>query len=58
MTRQGRLSLARATRWVEKYEGKHIIKSYGKWFGVDPLCAIVELRMLGVENGNAAGDVA
>ncbi|MBI4524445.1 MAG: hypothetical protein HY695_11625 [Deltaproteobacteria bacterium] len=49
MTRQGRLSSARATRWVENYRGKSIIKSYKKWFAVDPLCAITELRMLGVK---------
>jgi hypothetical protein len=48
MTRQGRLDCARATRWVEQYGGKNIIKSYGKWFAVDPLCAIIEFRMLGV----------
>lgn len=49
MTRQQRLDSAKATRWVEKYEGNNIIKSYGKWFAVDPLCAIIELRMLGVK---------
>ena len=49
MTRQARLNSARATRWVEKYGGKNIIKSYGKWFAVDPLCAVIELRMLGVK---------
>jgi hypothetical protein len=47
MTRQGRLDSARATGWLQQYGGKNIIKSYGKWFGVDPLCAIMELRMLG-----------
>jgi hypothetical protein len=49
MTRQARLDSARATRWVEKYAGKNIIKTYGKWFAVDPLCAVIELRMLGVK---------
>jgi len=48
MTRQGRLSSARATRWVEKYEGKNIIAGYANWFAIDPLCALMELRMLGV----------
>ncbi len=28
MTRQGRLSSARGTRWVEKYEGRDIIAGY------------------------------
>lgn len=49
MTRQGRLESAKATRWVEKYEGKNLIKGCAKWFAVDLLCAVAELRMLGVE---------
>jgi hypothetical protein len=48
MTRQGRLSSARATRWVEKYTGKNIIRGYSRWFAVDLLCAVTELRALGV----------
>jgi len=48
MTREGRLQSATATRWLERYEGKDLIKGYGKWFAVDPLCAVTELRMLGV----------
>jgi hypothetical protein len=48
MTRRGRLSSARATRWVEKYTGKNIIKGYSNWFAVDPLSAVAELRALGV----------
>lgn len=49
MTRQGRLDSARATRWVQNCVGRNVIKSYGKWFAVDPLCAVFELRMLGVK---------
>ena len=49
MTRQGRLESAKATRWVEKYEGSNLIKGYVNWFGVNLLCAVIELRMLGVE---------
>jgi hypothetical protein len=48
MTRRGRLSAARATRWVEQYKGKNIVAGYANWFAVDPLCAVIELRMLGV----------
>jgi len=48
MTRQGRLSSARANRWVEKYTGKNIIKGYSNWFAVDLLSAVTELRALGV----------
>jgi hypothetical protein len=48
MTRQGRLSSARGTRWVEKYTGKNIIRGYSRWFVVDLLSAVTELRALGV----------
>jgi len=34
-------------RFIEKHDGKHIIASYRKHFGVSPLCAALELRMLG-----------
>lgn len=46
MKREGRLQSARA--WIAKYEGRNIVKGYSKWFGVDLLCAIRELRILGV----------
>ena len=48
MTRAGRLQSARATNWVAKYQGKNIVRGYRKWFGVDLLCAIAEMRLLGV----------
>jgi len=48
MNRQERLRSAKDTDWVNKYEGKRIVRSYRKRFGVDILCAITELRMLGV----------
>ena len=51
MTRCGRLSAARATRWVDQYEGKDIVAAYANWFGVDRLCAFIELRMLEVTIG-------
>ena len=49
MKRPGRLSSARATGWVEEYKGRNIIAGYSKWFAVDLLCALVELRLLGVK---------
>jgi hypothetical protein len=49
MTRQGRLSSAGATQWVENYKGKNVIVGYAKWFAVDLVCALVELRLLGVK---------
>src|ERR1700680_3426969 len=51
MARRGRLCSARATRWVEQYKGKDIVAGYANWFAVDPLCAVIELRMLGVTIG-------
>ena len=48
MTREDRLQSATAARWVERYQGKDIIKDYSKWFAVDPLCALTELKILGV----------
>jgi len=48
MTRQSRLDSARATAWVKQYGGKNIVTGYAKWYAVDPLCAVIELRMLGV----------
>ena len=48
MTRTGRLQSARATNWVANYQGANIVRGYRKWFGVDLLCAIAELRLLGV----------
>ncbi len=48
MTRTARLRSAKDTKWVANYGGKHIVRSYSKWYGVDRLCAISELRLLGV----------
>ena len=47
MKREGRLQSARA--WIAKYEGKNIVRSYSKWYRVDLLCAIRELRTLGIQ---------
>jgi len=41
--------LRRAKKWIEQYTGNHIVKAYKKRFGVDQLCAMTELKMLGVE---------
>ncbi len=49
MKKQARLAHARSTGWVSKYQGKNIVKGYRKWFGVDWLTAVRELRMLGVD---------
>ena len=47
-SRAGRLQSARSSDWVANYSGKNIVRGYRKWFGVDLLCAVVELRELGV----------
>jgi len=47
MNRQRRLQAARC--WLQDYKGKNIVRGYRKHFGVDGICALVELKMLGVE---------
>ena len=47
MARRGRLQAAR--HWLPNYEGKNLVRGYAKWFGVNLWCAVLELRMLGVE---------
>lgn len=44
--KQERLNTAKG--WITTYEGKHIISGYAKWFGVDKICAISELKSIGV----------
>lgn len=39
--------LQSAQLWMLKYEGKNIVKGYRKHFGVDIICAITELQLLG-----------
>jgi hypothetical protein len=46
MRRAARLQAA--PRFIAGYTGKRLVLGYAKWFGVDRLCAIRELRMLGV----------
>ena len=45
--RKQRLAVGKS--WMQSYEGKHLVRGYTKRYKVDILCAIVELRMLGVE---------
>jgi hypothetical protein len=47
LSRAGRLKSAR--RWLAEYSGKNLVRGYKKWFGVGDVCAVVELRMLGVD---------
>jgi len=38
-----------ARDWIKTYFGNNIIKGYSKKYSVDKLCAIKELKMVGVE---------
>jgi hypothetical protein len=46
MNRAGRLQAAR--RWLVRYDGKRMLRSYARHFAVDLACALKELQMLGV----------
>lgn len=48
MFSEQRLQSVQATGWLKQYAGKNIVHGYKRWFGVDLICAINELRMLGV----------
>jgi hypothetical protein len=45
--------LNRAKKWITTYSGGNLIRGYTRWFGVSEVCAIVELRMLGVDIADA-----
>ncbi len=45
--RERRLSSAK--NWIKTYSGNNIVKGYSKKYSVDKLCAVKELRMIGVE---------
>lgn len=47
MSRPARLQAAK--HWLPTYRGGNLVRGYRKWFGVSDVCAVVELRMLGVE---------
>lgn len=46
MDRAARLQAA--TGWIAPHGGRHAVRSYSRWFGVDLTCAIKELTLLGV----------
>lgn len=47
MTRSARLQSA--VSWLKAFEGKNVLRSYCKHYGVDWRCAAIELRQLGIE---------
>lgn len=34
---------------MAEYRGKNVVRGYKRWFGVSDVCAVLELRMLGVD---------
>lgn len=46
VNRKNRLQSAK--NWIEKYNGENFVKGYSNRYRVDKLCAIKELRMLGI----------
>jgi hypothetical protein len=50
--------LKSAKRWVATYRGKNLVRGYKKRYGVSDVCAILELRMLGVAVPDARLDQA
>ncbi|NOU46789.1 MAG: hypothetical protein HOO86_06980 [Bacteroidales bacterium] len=46
LTKKGRVDSAKD--WITTYDGQNLISEYAKWFGVDKICAINELKTLGV----------
>jgi hypothetical protein len=42
------IRLQMAKEWIQTYPGINLVKGYSKMFGVDKLCAVKELRMIGV----------
>jgi hypothetical protein len=39
--------LAAAEKWIPTYDGENLVKGYSNWFGIDKICAIHELELLG-----------
>ena len=40
--------LLSSKEWMENYRGKNMVRGYAKWYGVDLICAIRELRLNGI----------
>ena len=47
LSRTKRLKLA--PRWISAYTGKNTVRGYARHFGVDLICAVTEMRMLGYQ---------
>ena len=40
--------LGSSTEWIRNFKGKNIVVGYSKWYGVNLICAIKELRGKGI----------
>lgn len=49
ITPKREIRLRSAKSSLKTYSGNHIVKGYSKKYAVDKLCALKELRMIGVE---------
>jgi hypothetical protein len=47
MNRTARLQSAK--HWLPTYTGRDLVRGYRNWYGVSTVCAIMELRQLGIE---------
>lgn len=47
------MRLQAAKQWIAEYPGKNLVRGYKKRFGVGDVCAVLELRMLGVDISDA-----
>jgi hypothetical protein len=43
------IRLNSAKNWIKTYTGNNLVKGYSKKYSVDKLCAVKELRMIGVD---------
>jgi hypothetical protein len=47
MSRAARLQSGR--HWLRTFSGTRVVRSYARWFGVDLMCAVKELQILGLK---------
>jgi len=48
-TQKRSVRLLSAKKWLASYNGKNIVRGYAKHYKTDLLCAIADLKILGVE---------
>jgi len=46
MNREARIQSA--PHWLKTFSGRDVVRGYRKWYGVSTVCAILEVRMLGI----------